>query len=113
VITADDTNRGDPLSCSLRSVINFTQSRYLSLNSSIEIEPEFKRTFSASSRLPGLLQLGISYSRSDTDSETLSFIAFWNVSKYIFLSGNYRISKANNESDDRSDRYSLRLSFRI
>jgi hypothetical protein len=96
----------------LRSVINYTPSRYINLVANHQFLPQTKQNYSLNSRLPGSLQLSLNYNSSETGSETIGGAIYWNISRYIYISSNYSTTLTHNATNDYTNLYSLAISVR-
>lgn len=107
-----DGSEATSSSKSMRSVINFTPSRYLNFTANLDLLPELKQNINMQTRLPGDLQLNFNYSRSNKGIETVGSSISWNVSRYLYLVSSYNKTFINNVADDTSSSYSISLSIR-
>ncbi len=96
----------------MRTTISLNPSRYISMNATLQHFPESKKDFSVNTNFPGTLQLRLNYSRSDTGSDSIRSTAYWNISRYIYISPNYSLTRANDGTGDRFSSYSLSVSLR-
>lgn len=110
--TETEGNETSSTSKNLRSAINFNPSRYLTFTANLDFLPERKENFSVNTRLPGSLQLNVTYNRSDSGSETVGGTMSWGVSRHIFISSSYRKTFVHNDSKDTSSSYNLLFSIR-
>ncbi len=96
----------------LQSTVSLNPSRYINLSANYKLLPTIEQNYSLSTNLPGRLRMGLSYNISNTGAETYGISSSLTVSRKIFISSHYNLTKTNNKTGDTSTSYGITLSLR-